>query len=154
MSSTDFAGMPFRKLSKLEKNKDATKKSERRQESIRQYGFDLKFAYHVVRLALECEQILTTGDLILDRDREIYKSIRRGEWTVERIKDWFDDMERKLHDQKEKSDLPYAPDEEALRSLLLECLEMHYGSLSEAVQDTSRHDRFVLELENVIGKYR
>jgi hypothetical protein len=32
-----------------------------------------------------------------------------------------------------ESDLPYGPDEEAVKRLLLDCLEEHYGSLDGAI---------------------
>ena len=42
------------------------------------FGFDVKFAYHTVRLLNEAEQLLLEGDLDLQRNREQLKSIRRG----------------------------------------------------------------------------
>lgn len=41
-----------------------------RYEMIQKYGYDLKFAYHVVRLLNEIEQILIEYDLDLERNRE------------------------------------------------------------------------------------
>ena len=147
-----FRGYAYAQLAKLEKGNN--KQSERRQESIDKYGFDTKFAYHIVRLALECEQILSTGDLVLDRDRELYKAIRKGEWSLERVREWFAEKERTLEELHVKSSLPHSADEEDIRSLLLECLEMHYGSLSEAVSDDSRLERLVVDLEEIVGRYK
>ena len=50
------------------------------------HGYDTKFAYHVVRLIGEVEQILVEQDVDLQRDRELLKAIRRGEWTEERLR--------------------------------------------------------------------
>ena len=146
-----FRGYAYAQLSKLDKG--ANKKSERRQATIEKHGFDTKFAYHIVRLALECEQILETGDLVLDRDRNLYKGIRNGEWTKDELREWFADKEKDLENLYRESDLRIRPDEEAIRGILLECLEMHYGSLKEAVRDDSRADRLVSDLQELVAKY-
>jgi predicted nucleotidyltransferase len=107
----------------------------KRKEEVEKYGFDLKFASHVIRLASECEQILTEGDLTLDREdrREMMKSVRRGEWTKERVEEFFAQKEKHLDDLYHSSTLRHGPDEDAIKNLLLQCLEHHYGSLEKAI---------------------
>lgn len=51
---------------------------------IDKFGYDTKFAYNLVRLLNECEQILVEGDLDLERSKEMLKSIRKGEWSLEK----------------------------------------------------------------------
>ncbi len=65
-----------------------------RAEAIARFGYDVKFAYHVVRLLDEVEQIMVEGDL--ERNREQLKSIRRGEWTLEALQAHFDAKGRAL----------------------------------------------------------
>jgi len=105
----------------------------KRKELVDKFGFDVKFAYHVVRLLSEVEQILTEGDLDLQRNNEQLKAIRRGEWTLEQVVQHFADKERQLEEVYNKSKLPFGPDEAAIKALLLRCLEMHYGSLSDTI---------------------
>lgn len=105
-----------------------------RNEGSKIKGYDLKFGYHVVRLMLQCEIVLLEGTLDLTRHREVYKSIRRGEWSKQKIQDFFGQKEADLETAYHDTKLPYKPDEEALKSLLLECLEMHYHSLPVKVQ--------------------
>src|SRR5262249_48932248 len=62
----------------------------RRAKLVEKYQYDLKFAYHVVRILNEAEQILLEGDLDLLRNREQLKSIRRGEWTRQQILEYFE----------------------------------------------------------------
>jgi len=62
-----------------------------RAELVAAHGYDTKFAYHVVRLIGEVEQILVEQDVDLQRDRELLKAIRRGEWTEPRLRQWFAD---------------------------------------------------------------
>jgi hypothetical protein len=51
--------------------------SGKRAELVEAHGYDVKFAYHVVRLLLEVEQILVAGDIALERDREQLKAITK-----------------------------------------------------------------------------
>lgn len=102
-------------------------------ESRKMHNSDLKFAMHLVRLLNECEQILTEGDLDLQRDKEQLKAIRRGEVEEEQIREWFKEKEKTLEKLFADSKLPSRPDEREIKSLLLNCLEHHYGSLEKAV---------------------
>ena len=108
-------------------------------EMVQKYGFDCKFAYHVVRLLNEVEQILTEHDLDLQRNREQLKSIRNGEWTEEQIIKYFEDKEKQLEKVYSESSLQYGPDENKIKNILLECLEMHYGSI-ENIKPTNKDD--------------
>jgi uncharacterized protein len=70
--------------------------SSTRYEMIQKYGYDVKFAYHVVRLMDEVEQILEHGDIDLMNNREQLKSIRRGEWKMSEIEEYFARKEKEL----------------------------------------------------------
>lgn len=98
------------------------------------FGLDTKFAYHTVRLLNEAEQLLLEGDLDLQRNREMLKSIRRGEWSLEQILDYFERKRIDLETARTRSSLPAVPNEAAVRDLLLRCLEMHYGSLDGCIR--------------------
>lgn len=125
----------------------------KRKETVEKFGYDVKFAYHIVRLMLEIEMILTEHDLDLERNREQLKSIRRGEWTMEQVEDFFAAKEKLLEAQYLKSDLPYAPDESWVKGLLLDCLEEHYGSLGGAVEKPNQTNKLVGEIEAVLARY-
>jgi hypothetical protein len=118
----------------------------KRAELIVEHGIDTKFAYHVVRLILEVEQILVEGDIDLQMNHEQLKAVRRGEWTETFLRDWFSRKQTDLEHVYAESKLRPCPDEVAIRSLLLCCLEDHYGSLQHCVVDP---DRAVAALRNV-----
>lgn len=118
----------------------------KRAELVVEHGHDTKFAYHVVRLILEVEQILVEGDIDLQRNNEQLKAIRRGEWTETYLRDWFSRKETDLERVYAASKLREIPDEEGIRALLLSCLEHHYGRLEHCVVDP---DRAVVALRNV-----
>lgn len=117
-------------------------------------GFSTKFAYHIVRLALECEQILTEGDLTLDHNAQILKAVREGEWTLERLEKWFEEKELQLEQAKMDSKLPDVPNYEVIKNLLLQCLEMHYGDLSKAVAKDVSSQNIINEVQTVLDRYR
>jgi len=141
----------FKKLVKLVyQNGQLTK----RVNNINKYGYDVKFAYHVVRLLNEVEQILIEHDLDLERNREQLKSIRRGEWTIERVQDYFAEKEKALEQVYIDSSLPHGPNEEAIKELFLNCLEEHFGNLSGTVVRENKIDLLVDEMDNILNKYR
>lgn len=146
-----FKGYAFSQLAKIRGKKQS--ENPKRADSIAKFGFDVKQGYHVVRLALECRQILEEQDLDLERNREILKSIRRGEWSFDRIEQFFEQEERALQELYDKSTLPYTPREDEIKDLLLKCLEQHYGSLEQAVKRQLPVDKLLSELSAIVEKY-
>lgn len=108
-----------------------------------------KFAYHIVRLMDEAEQILTSGDLDLTRDAERLKAIRRGDWTAEQVKEFFTRREKELETAYAESKLPHGPNEPEIRALLLECLEAHYGSLAGAVETPGQERALLAQIKEL-----
>lgn len=126
-----FKGYAYSQLHKMKNRQPEGKRIA----LVEQFGFDVKFAYHVVRLLDEAEQILLLGDIDLQRNREQLKAIRRGDMTEQDILDWAASKEKQLEKVFTESKLPTEPDEDRLRSLLLECLEHHYGNLENCLVD-------------------
>lgn len=129
-----FKGYAYSQMKKA----TSQNRTGKRKEAVERDGYDIKFAYHIVRLLNEVEQILIEGDLDLRRDREQLKSIRRGEWTLKDIETHFATKESFLEKvYAECKILPYSPKdgglEEDIHTLLLNCLEEHYGSMDGAV---------------------
>jgi predicted nucleotidyltransferase len=143
-----FKGYAFAQMHKI-RTKEAHGK---RKESVEIFGFDVKFAYHVVRLLDECEQLLVEGDLDLLRNREKLKAIRNGEWSLNDIEDYFSARERALELAYANSSLPAVPDESRIRRLLLDCLEHHYGSLSECVVDVDAATKTLQEVSALLRR--
>lgn len=146
-----FKGYAYAQMAKIRNKVNAS--NERRAETIAKYGYDLKFAYHIVRLLNEVEQILVEGDLDLQRNREQLKEIRRGEWTLEQVETYFQEKERLLEATYAASKLPHGPDETALKKLLLECMETHYGSLDNAIKKDVNVDSLIRDLQTIIDRY-
>jgi len=141
-----FKGYSYSQLHKIDNKKPVGK----RKELVEKYGFDIKFAYHVVRLLNECEMILTEGDLDITRNREQLKSIRRGEWSEKDIRDYFQQKELAMEKLYQESKLPHSPDENAIKQLLINCLEEHYGNLSSCVVNVDKATLCLQRVKRVI----
>ena len=135
-----------------EKMVSAGKRSER----CKIYQFDTKFAYHIIRLVSECEQILSEHTLVLDEKgrREHMKAVRNGEWTIEQVEDHFAQKEKHLEDLYQSSTLQHKPDEAVIKDLLLNCLEHHYGSLDACVVNEDQAVRVLRDVAALIDKNR
>lgn len=148
-----FKGYAFAQLHKMKTK--TPEEGSKRYENVQTFGFDSKYAYHLVRLLSECEEILTHGTLTLNETsrREHMKAIRRGEVSEADIYDWFASKEKSLDKLYHESKLQYKPDEAKIKNLLVNCLESHYGSIQEMEKTVSLSD-VLLEMQMVIDKFK
>lgn len=143
-----FLGYAHSQLHKMTSNK---------REGIRaaihaEFGFDVKFAMHLVRLAYEAEQILTEHDLDLRRHSEHLKAIRRGDVPEADIRSWFSSKEKHLEELYRTSTLRHVPDQEFLKQLLLNCLEHHYRSLDKAIEQSDKYKTGMMEIGAILQR--
>lgn len=143
-----FKGYSYSQMHKMrikESNPDSV-----RYEMTQKYGYDVKFAYHVVRLLDEVEQILTEGDIDLMRNTEQLKSIRRGEWKIDDIEEHFRRKEKDLESLYTNSKLRHSPDETFIRDLLLSCLEQYYGKLEGVIEKKSDAEELLAKVREIV----
>jgi len=146
-----FKGYAYSQLHKA-RGKNPEKGSKR--EKIREkYGWDVKFGHHVVRLLLEVEQILSEGNMDLMRHREHLKAIRRGEISQDDVEKWAAEKEHALERLYEESKIPYSPNEQKIKNLLLHCLEEHYGNLSEEVVNPDAAVQALRDINQIVRKH-
>lgn len=145
-----FKGYAYAQLAKLN-NKNPEGK---RKELVDKYGYDVKFAYHLIRLILEVEMILTEHDLDLRRHSEQLKAIRRGEFKEEEIREMFAAKEKHLESVYHTSTLPYGPDESKIKALLLQCLEHHYGSLDKCLVREDVAIAAIRKIKEIVNEIR
>lgn len=144
-----FRGYAYSQLNKI-KNRNPHGK---RREIVDKFGYDVKHAYHIVRLICEVEDILMYGDFDLMEHKEILKSVRRGEWTLERIESYFNEKEKNLDSLFVTSTLPKYPDEDKIKQLLLDCLEEFYGKIDASdVQTSNQLEQAMLEIKKIVNK--
>lgn len=145
-----FKGYAYSQINKMRNNNPTGK----RKELIEKYGYDTKFAYHLVRLMSECEQILTEGDIDLQKNREQLKDVRNGNWSMEEVETYFVAKEKYLEEVYLKSELPQNPDHDKIRKLLLECLAMEYGSIGDAIIEPTSAEKTLDEVYRLVEQFR
>lgn len=120
-----FKGMMYSHLSRLESShtKEGRKYLEER------FGYDVKDAYHALRMVLEITQILERGTIDFEENAPLLIKVRDGEVRK-------DDVLEAVHSglnkasiivENKKAVVPYSPDEWAIKKVLVHCLEMAYG---------------------------
>jgi predicted nucleotidyltransferase len=150
LSKESFNKLRAYAFSQLHKCKTKNPKGKRKE--IRdKFGTDVKFLYHVVRLLSQCQQILEHGDLDLQEPgrREHMKAIRRGEVSEEEVVAWFNSKERELDKIYSNSKLQLKPDKTKIKELLLNCLEHHYGSISE-IERPDKYKNIVQQIKELV----
>lgn len=145
-----YKGYAYSQLCKM----GSRRRTGKRAEIVEKYGYDVKFAYHVVRLLKEVEQILVEGDLDLRKNREELQSIRRGEWTEREIREYFSAREKMLEKAYAESELPPYPEEARVKDLLLSCLEEHYGDLGKCVVQPDAPMQALKEIKAILDKFQ
>lgn len=142
-----FRGYCYGELHKID---SPGTKTGKRKETVEKYGFDTKNLANIVRLCLECEQLLEEKDLDLRRHSKLIRAIRDGEWPPEKIKEWFSSKEQYLNSLYEKTSLPPSADHGELKDLLMRCLEEHYGSLNKFVRVESNADKILNQIQELL----
>lgn len=88
-------------------------KHTNRPELIEKYGFDTKFAYHMLRLGIQGIELLQTGNITLpmpEEDRQNLIKVRNGGYTKSAVLSWASDLEFQLEELTQTSSLPERPD--------------------------------------------
>lgn len=146
-----FKGYAYSQMHKM-RIKEPDPKSKR-YDSVIKHGYDLKFAYHVVRLLSEVEQILVEGDIDLMRNREQLKSIRRGDWKLAEVEEYFNTKEKDLEKIYLESKLQKYPDEKVIKQLLVDCMEQYYGNLEKAIITRDKATDIVKKIKQMVQDY-
>jgi len=146
-----FLGYAYSQLHKIKNNKSA---ESSRKELIAKHGYDTKFAYHIYRLADEADQILSHGDIDLQRANEVMKAIRRGQWPLDKLLEWFDSKEKALTELYSTSKLQHSPNEDEIKGLLVQCLESHYGDLSDCIKLDLDKTKLIDEIQEKLDLLR
>lgn len=105
-----------------------TKRRTNRPELISKYGYDTKYAGHLIRLLL--------AGLDLVRDRQFHLpmkpeqidqvlEVRRGEVSLDDVIAWSEKLEHELIAETEESDLPASVDYDLVNDLLREIRNVH-----------------------------
>lgn len=87
------------------------------------YGFDVKFAMHMVRLGVQGVELLETGKITLpipEPELTWMRALRRGEHSKEEALQRAEELEVRIEELSATSQLPGQPDMQAINSWLSE----------------------------------
>lgn len=93
-----------------------------RPELVDRYGYDTKYAGHIVRLGLQGEELLMTGKMTLpmpQEQRELVLKVRTGGFSLAAVSEVIIDSEKRLQSAFEKSTLRLWPDKEVVEKWML-----------------------------------
>lgn len=95
-----------------------------------QHGYDAKHAMHTVRLLIQCEELLSTGDLIVKRhDANTLLDIRNGKWKYNEIMELFEEKSQYIREELyNKTQLPKKPNLELAADVLIKLRELQWYS--------------------------
>lgn len=106
--------------------KERLDKATNRSELVLKYGYDTKFASHLIRLLTEGIQLLRDSELTfpIPHVGEIL-DIKSGKWTINEVIKYADDLEAQLDDVLEKSSLPTTPRHKEIEELTIMLMKLH-----------------------------
>lgn len=128
-----FSGYAIAQMRRLENDKSNTFKTSRgknRQDLTEKYGYDTKYAAHLVRLMRMSHEIMDSGAVNVYRgniDANELIQIRQGAWKYEDVISWAKAQDQKLtlNYNNGKYAIPHSPDRNAINSLCCEIVERH-----------------------------
>ena len=93
---------------------------EKRRGLVVRHGYDTKNAAHLIRLLLMAEEFLATGDLHVYRtnDADLLRAIKRGEWTLDAVKQEAEALFARVKAARDASPLPDQPARREVSELL------------------------------------
>lgn len=99
-------------------------RNKSRAELESKFNYDVKHGMHLVRLYKMCEEIITTGKVIVKRpDAEELLAIRNGAWTYDELIEFAEKQDEKLNELYESSKLPREPNRKLINSTLIDILD-------------------------------
>jgi predicted nucleotidyltransferase len=102
----------------------------KRPELVEKYGYDTKYAMHMIRLGLQGREFLQTGRLSLpmkEDERNFLMKVRRGEIELNDLLTFAGELECEVADLIETSPLPKEPNREAATNWLVHTYTRHWG---------------------------
>jgi len=118
-----FAGYASGQLHKMTHGACRGYMGAKRKALVEKFGYDCKNASHLCRLLRMCIEFLTDGKLRVFRtDAKELKDIKRGEWSLEKVKKEAENLFQLAREAYMRSSLPAEPDYEGAEKLLLEIM--------------------------------
>lgn len=94
-----------------------------RKELILKYGYDTKFAHHIIRMLLELKEILLTNNLIFPlQEHDLLMDIKTGKKTLEEVINLMNELEKEINEiiNNGKMCIPKEPNYELIEKELID----------------------------------
>lgn len=116
-----FAGYAWSQLRDIQRNRHEGYMGTKRKVLVERFGYDIKHAAHLIRLLRMSIEFLQEGTLNVYRthDADELKSIKRGEWSMERVQIEAANLFEKADALKAVSKLPEKPNRDKINRLLV-----------------------------------
>lgn len=108
---------------------------EKRKAIVERFGYDVKNAAHLIRLLKMGIEFLTEGALYVERkDAAELLAIKRGEWSLDKVKSRANELFRLAEEAYVRSSLPTEPNRKAAEELCLGLIVEHHGIVRRRAQ--------------------
>lgn len=122
-----FTGYAYGQLKRMEHFKFEGYMGEKRKALVEKFGFDTKNAAHLIRLLRMGIEFLVEGKLYVEREDACQLiSIKKGEWTLERVKEEAEALFKKAQEAYIHSTLPDEPDYGKVERLLMNTIGCYH----------------------------
>lgn len=105
-----------------------TKRTGKRLDLVKQFGYDVKFASHAVRLGYQCIELMETGSLnptLQGEQRETCFGIKTGSFSLSQVNDILNHLDKKMYLSYKASNLPEKPDYKVINDFLVQKYAEH-----------------------------
>lgn len=128
------AYMPFRGYMRQQHERLLGLRGQRnvtRPELVEAYGYDTKYAAHIVRLGFQGEQILLSGRMVLpmpDAQRELVVKVRTGGFSLAEVSEQIITAERRLDAAYAAATVADKPDSKRVEAWMIDTYLKHWNA--------------------------
>ncbi len=107
--------------------KNRISKFGNRKDLVEEFGFDLKFGSHCVRLLLEGKELLETGEIKFPLSyADLILEIKSGKYSLSELEEMIEYYENEIRLSFEKTQLPSKPQYDKINKMLIDILQQHF----------------------------
>ena len=123
-----FSGYAYGQLHRMTHHTPTGKMGAKRKKLVEKFGYDTKNASHCIRLLKMGMETLATGEMFVERpDNNMLLEIKRGEWELQRVLEYADDLFGKMESALISSELPNKVSEKFANELCIEIIREFYN---------------------------
>jgi len=101
---------------------------DKRKRLVEKFGYDVKNGAHLIRLLRMGIEFLTDGELHVERaDAEQLLEIKRGKWSLDKVKTEADRLFKLAEEAYIRSPLPAKPDRQKAEDLVVEIISRYHN---------------------------